>query len=47
MDQNLTPKQALELLAQAATQFRGTRYCHFIAPEYLRRLLQGEAPQAP
>lgn len=29
--------------AQAPVQFRGTRYCHLIAPEYLRRLLLGEA----
>lgn len=28
--------------AQAPAQFRGTRYCHLIAPEYLRRLLLGE-----
>jgi hypothetical protein len=29
-------------------QFRGTRYCHLIAPEYLQRLLTGEvtAPRA-
>ena len=26
----------------APPQFRGTRYCHFIAPEHLRRLLLGE-----
>lgn len=26
----------------APPQFRGTRYCHLIAPEYLRRLLLGE-----
>ena len=28
--------------AQAPPQFRGTRYCHLVAPEYLRRLLRGE-----
>ena len=28
MEQNLTPKQALEILAQAAAQFRGTRSEH-------------------
>jgi hypothetical protein len=28
--------------AEAPPQFRGTRYCHLIAPEYLRRLLLGE-----
>lgn len=28
--------------AQAPPQFRGTRYCHLVAPEYLRRLLLGE-----
>jgi len=33
--------------ADSPPQFRGTRYCHFIAPEYLSRLLQGEAPQTP
>mgnify|MGYP003330297301 CR=1 FL=1 len=30
MDQQLTPKQALEILAQAANQFRGTRQEHEI-----------------
>lgn len=29
--------------AAAPPQFRGTRYCHFIAPEHLGRLLRGEA----
>lgn len=28
---------------QAPPQFRGTRYCHLIAPEYLKKLLLGEA----
>jgi len=28
--------------AEAPAQFRGTRYCHLVAPEYLRRLLLGE-----
>lgn len=32
--------------AQAPPQFRGTRYCHFVAPEYLRRLLLGEVVPA-
>ena len=27
---------------EAPPQFRGTRYCHLIAPEHLRRLLLGE-----
>lgn len=31
-------------LAKAQPQFKGTRYCHLIAPDYLRRLLTGEAP---
>jgi len=26
----------------APPQFRGTRYCHLVAPEYLRRVLLGE-----
>jgi hypothetical protein len=29
-------------LAQAPPQFKGTRYCHLIAPQYLARLLRGE-----
>ena len=34
--------------ATAPPQFRGTRYCHLIAPEHLARLLRGEvAPAAP
>jgi len=33
--------------ASAPPQFRGTRYCHLIAPEHLTRLLRGEvAPPA-
>lgn len=28
-------------IANSPPQFRGTRYCHFIAPEHLRRVLQG------
>lgn len=33
--------------ASAPAQFRGTRYCHLIAPEHLGRLLRGEvAPPA-
>jgi len=33
----------------APVQFRGTRYCHLIAPEHLARLLRGEVapPAAP
>lgn len=30
-------------LAKAPPQFKGTRYCHLIAPQYLARLLRGEA----
>jgi hypothetical protein len=29
---------------KAPPQFRGTRYCHLIAPDYLQRLLTGAAP---
>jgi hypothetical protein len=29
-------------LAKAEPRFKGTRYCHFVAPEYLRRALLGE-----
>jgi hypothetical protein len=33
--------------ASAPAQFRGTRYCHLIAPEHLARLMRGEvAPPA-
>lgn len=39
MDQNLTPKQALELLAQAAAQFRGTRTDHELIEKAVRLLL--------
>jgi hypothetical protein len=28
----------------APPQFKGTRYCHFVAPDYLRQLLRGDAP---
>ena len=28
--------------ASAPPQFRGVRYCHLVAPEYLRRLLLGD-----
>lgn len=38
MDQNLTPKQALELLAQAAAQFRGTRQEHELIERAFRTL---------
>ena len=38
MDQNPTPKQALEILAQAATQFRGTRAEHEIIEKAIRTL---------
>lgn len=33
--------------AKAPPQFRGTRYCHFIAPERLGRLLRGEVAPTP
>ena len=35
--------------ASAPAQFRGTRYCHLIAPEHLARLMRGEVapPAAP
>lgn len=29
-------------LAKAPPQFKGTRYCHLIAPQYLARLLRGD-----
>ncbi len=29
-------------LAQAPARFKGTRYCHLIAPQYLARLLRGD-----
>ncbi len=29
-------------LANAPARFKGTRYCHLVAPEYLRRVLLGE-----
>lgn len=29
-------------LAKAEARFKGTRYCHLVAPEYLRRILLGE-----
>jgi hypothetical protein len=32
--------------AAAPPQFRGTRYCHLIAPEHLARLLRGEVSPA-
>ena len=38
MDQNLTPKQALEILAQAAAQFRGTRSEHELLERAIRTL---------
>jgi len=38
MDQNLTPKQALEILAQAAAQFRGTRSEHELIERAFRTL---------
>lgn len=40
MEQNITPKQALEILAQAAAQFRGTRSEH----ELLERAIRTLAP---
>jgi hypothetical protein len=34
--------------AQAPARFKGTRYCHLVAPQYLARLLRAEiAPPAP
>lgn len=30
-------------LAEMPARFRGVQYCHFIAPDYLERLLRGEA----
>jgi len=39
MDQNPNPKQALEILAQAAAQFRGTRAEHEIIEKALRTLV--------
>jgi hypothetical protein len=29
-------------LANAAPRVKGTRYCHLVAPEYLRRVLLGQ-----
>jgi hypothetical protein len=29
--------------ANAEVQYRGVRYCHLVAPEYLRRLVLGDA----
>lgn len=31
-------------LANAPPQFKGTRYCHLIAPQYLLRVLRGDVP---
>lgn len=39
MDQTPTPKQALEILAQAAAQFRGTRAEHELLEKALRTLV--------
>jgi hypothetical protein len=35
--------------ADAPARFKGTRYCHLVAPEYLKRLLTGvvAAPPGP
>jgi hypothetical protein len=38
MEQNLAPKQALEILAQAAAQFRGTRSEHELLERAVRAL---------
>lgn len=38
MEQNLTPKQALEILAQAAAQFRGTRQEHELIERAFRTI---------
>lgn len=51
MDQNnITPKQALEVLAQAAAQFRGTRQEHELIERAFRTILplvQEPAADAP
>jgi hypothetical protein len=48
MDQNITPKQALELLAQVAAQFRGTRQEHELIERAFRTLSPlVEPPQPP
>jgi hypothetical protein len=48
MDQQLTPKQALEILAQAAAQFRGTRQEHELIERAFRTLSPlVESPQPP
>lgn len=50
MDQNLTPKQALEILSQAAAQFRGTRQEHEIlgrAISTLAPLVESPKPEVP
>ena len=44
MEQNLTPKQALEILAQAAAQFRGTRSEHELIDRAVRTLSQVVEP---
>jgi hypothetical protein len=47
MEQNLTPKQALEILAQAAAQFRGTRQEYELLERAIRTLAPlVEAPPA-
>jgi hypothetical protein len=48
MEQNtITSKQALEILAQAAAQFRGTRQEHEIIERALRTLAPLVEPAAP
>ena len=47
MDQNLNPKQALEILAQAAAQFRGTRQEHELLERAIRTLAPLVEPPPP
>ena len=47
MDQNLNPKQALEILAQAAAQFRGTRQEHELLEKAIRTLAPLVEPAQP
>jgi hypothetical protein len=48
MDQNqLTNKQALEILAQAAAQFRGTRQEHELLEKAVRTLVPLVEPSQP
>ena len=47
MDQQLTPKQALELLAKVAAQFRGTRSEHELIERAFRTLTPLVEPAQP